>query len=124
MSQEGDKVYLVVVAKNGPDDRPNIGTLRAFVARGNQGITYNTGIWRTHCPIYTLQAVLNSHADQPMTVLDGVCCSLRLSGWLLIFVCCFNCQPMDLACVETQIGNGETADCEVIKVVPVIVQII
>jgi len=86
MSQEGDKVYLVVVAKNGPDDRPNIGTLRAFVARGNQGITYNTGIWH-----------------QPMTVLDG---------------------PMDLACVETQIGNGEAADCEVIKVAPVIVQII
>lgn len=86
MSQDGDKVYLVVVAKNGPDDRPDIGTLRAFVARGNQGIAYNTGIWH-----------------QPMTVLDG---------------------PMVLACVETQIGNGEAADCEVIEVAPVIVQII
>ena len=31
--------------------------------------------------------------DLPMTVLDG---------------------PMDLACVETQIGNGDAADCEVI----------
>jgi len=31
---------------------------------------------------------------------------------------------MDLACVETQIGNGDAADCEVIKVAPVIVQII
>ncbi|KAA1474226.1 allantoicase [Dentipellis sp. KUC8613] len=31
---------------------------------------------------------------QPMTVLDG---------------------PMDLACVETQIGNGDKADCEVIE---------
>jgi allantoicase len=124
MSQDGDKVYLVVVGKNGPDDRPDIGTLRAFVARGNQGITYKTGIWRTQCPIYTSQAVLNSHADQPMTVLDGVRCSLRLPGWLLTFVCCFDCQPMDLACVETQIGNGEAADCEVIEVAGVIVQII
>jgi len=53
MSQDGDKVYLVVVAKNGPDDRPDIVTLRAFVARGNQGITYNTGIWRTQCLIST-----------------------------------------------------------------------
>lgn len=72
MSQDGDKVYLVVVAKNGPNDRPDVETLRAFVARGNQGITYNTGIWRTQCLIYTSQAVLNSHVDQPMTVLDGV----------------------------------------------------
>ena len=31
---------------------------------------------------------------------------------------------MDLACVETQIGNGEAADCEVIEVTGVIVQII
>jgi hypothetical protein len=23
-------------------------------------------------------------------------------------------QPMEFACVETQIGNGEAADCEVI----------
>ena len=47
MGQDKDKVYLVVVAKNGLDDRPDLGTLRAFVARGNQGITYNTAIWRT-----------------------------------------------------------------------------
>src|SRR5258708_11831511 len=65
MSQDGDKVYLVVVAKNGSDDRPDIGTLRAFVARGNQGTTYNMGIWRTQCPIYMSQAELNSHVDQP-----------------------------------------------------------
>jgi hypothetical protein len=31
---------------------------------------------------------------------------------------------MDLACVETQIGNGEAEDCEVVKVAPLIVQII
>jgi hypothetical protein len=32
---------------------------------------------------------------------------------------------MDLACVETQIGNGEAADCEVIKLGQrVIIQII
>jgi allantoicase len=60
MSKGGDKAYQVVVAKNGPDDRPDLGTLRAFVARGNQGITYNTGIWRTQSPIYTSRAALNS----------------------------------------------------------------
>jgi allantoicase len=55
MSQDKDNVYLVVVAKNGLEDRPDIGTLRAFVARGNQGVVYNTGIWRMQRPIYVSQ---------------------------------------------------------------------
>ncbi|KAI0268773.1 allantoicase [Gloeopeniophorella convolvens] len=76
MGHDKDNKYLVVVAKNGSDDRPDISSLRAFIAQANQGIVYNTGTWH-----------------QPMTVLDG---------------------PMDLACVETQIGNGEAVDCEVI----------
>lgn len=50
MGQDKDNVYLVVVARNGLDDRPDLGTLRAFAARGNQGIAYNTGIWRTQLP--------------------------------------------------------------------------
>jgi hypothetical protein len=74
--------------------------------------------------LHNTGAVLNGHADQPMTVLDGVRFSLKSSGWLLMFACYFDCQPMDLACVETQIGNGEAADCEVIEVTPVIIQII
>lgn len=46
MGHDKDKTYLVVVAKNGSDDRPDIGSLRAFVARADQGIVYNTGVWR------------------------------------------------------------------------------
>ncbi|TFK25169.1 allantoicase [Coprinopsis marcescibilis] len=69
--------YLVVVAHNGPDDRPNLLTLRAFLATSAQGITYNSGIWH-----------------QPMTVLD---------------------KPLDLACVETQIGDGSISDCEILE---------
>lgn len=46
MGQDEGAAYLVVVAKNGLDDRPDIGTLRAFRTRGNQGIVYNTGVWR------------------------------------------------------------------------------
>jgi allantoicase len=80
MGQEKENVYLVVVAKNGLEDRPDIGTLRAFAARGNQGIVYNTGVWRKQRPLYlsTTQAVLSNHIDQPMTVLDGVRNSLAL----------------------------------------------
>ncbi|KAG9316251.1 galactose-binding domain-like protein [Chiua virens] len=68
--------YLVVVALNGKDDKPDLKTLRAFVASAGQGIMYDTGIWH-----------------QPMTVLDKL---------------------MDFTCVETQVGNGEQMDCEVL----------
>jgi allantoicase len=46
MGQDKDSIYLVVVAKNGPDDRPDVDSLRAFIARTNQGIVYNQGVWR------------------------------------------------------------------------------
>jgi allantoicase len=52
MSQDKDSIYLVVVAKNGSDDRPNIGSLRAFTAGTNQGIVYNQGVWREWHSIY------------------------------------------------------------------------
>jgi allantoicase len=38
--------YLVVVAKNGLDDQPDVGTLRAFVASAAQTVVYATAIWR------------------------------------------------------------------------------
>ncbi|KAF8525396.1 galactose-binding domain-like protein [Gautieria morchelliformis] len=38
--------YIAVVALNGQDDRPDLQTLRAFVATASQGIVYNTGVWR------------------------------------------------------------------------------
>jgi len=40
------KRYLVVVAHNGQDDRPDLSTVRAFVASTAQGIVYNTAVWR------------------------------------------------------------------------------
>ena len=80
MGQVKDNVYLVVVAKNGLDDRPDIGTLRAFAVRGDQGIVYNTGVWRKQHPATSnlSTTVLSNHIDQPMTVLDKVCGSPRL----------------------------------------------
>jgi allantoicase len=38
--------YLVVVAKNGADGRPDVQTVRAFVANASQGIVYDTAVWR------------------------------------------------------------------------------
>ncbi|KJA20710.1 hypothetical protein HYPSUDRAFT_772433 [Hypholoma sublateritium FD-334 SS-4] len=72
--------YLVVVAHNGPDDKPDMKTLKAFVATAAQGISYNAGIWH-----------------QPMTVLG---------------------KSLDLACIETQIGDGSPLDCEILDLDP------
>ena len=49
--------YLVTVAKNGKDGRPDLTTLRAFVATAAQGIVYNTAVWRTS---FTLVAAYRS----------------------------------------------------------------
>jgi allantoicase len=38
--------YVVVVAKNGADDKPDIGTLKAFIANSAQGVVYGMAIWR------------------------------------------------------------------------------
>ncbi|KAI0341953.1 Allantoicase [Trametopsis cervina] len=69
--------YLVIVAPNGTEDKPDLRYLRAFVASAGQGIVYNTGTWH-----------------HPMAALD---------------------RPMDFTCVETQIGNGDPLDCEIVE---------
>ncbi|KAJ7497479.1 allantoicase [Mycena latifolia] len=69
--------YLVVVAKNAADGRPDLTTVRAFVASGSQGIVYDTAVWH-----------------QPMTVLG---------------------KALDFTCVETQVGDGGSADCEILE---------
>jgi len=45
LSEPGDK-YLVVVAHNGADDRPDMKSMKAFLATSAQGISYNKGVWR------------------------------------------------------------------------------
>jgi len=45
LSETADR-YLVVVAKNGEDNRPDLKTTRAFVATTAQGVVYDTCIWR------------------------------------------------------------------------------
>jgi ureidoglycolate hydrolase len=42
----------------GLDDRPDLSTLRAFVASVAQGVVYDTGIW--HHPLICLETVRES----------------------------------------------------------------
>ena len=51
--KETTKAYLVVVAQNGKDDKPDLETMRAFIATSAQGIVYDAGIWRKSHRIFS-----------------------------------------------------------------------
>lgn len=71
--EDPGKTYLVVVAQNGSDDRPNLATLRAFVASAAQAIMYNAGIWREFSfQNLGVPSIHRALLDQPMTVLRKV----------------------------------------------------
>jgi len=78
-----------------PDDRPDLSTLRAFVANAAQGVVYDTGIW--HHPLICLETVRTRFP------------SLRHDT--------DHAQCIDFACVETQIG-GHPLDCEIVTLSP------
>lgn len=44
--------YLVIVALSTPDGKPDLSTIKTFIGKGNQAVTYNCGIW--HAPMLTL----------------------------------------------------------------------
>jgi len=44
--------YLVIVAPHGDDGRPDSARLQAFLARGDQGVTYGMNVW--HHPLTVL----------------------------------------------------------------------
>src|SRR5215470_15461495 len=44
--------YLVIVAPHGADGKPNSSRLQAFLARGDQGVTYGMNVW--HHPLAAL----------------------------------------------------------------------
>lgn len=49
--------YLVIVAENGPDDKPDPNTIRAFAADSTQGINYKANSW--HSPMVTIGERVN-----------------------------------------------------------------
>ncbi|KAJ2782258.1 Allantoicase [Coemansia javaensis] len=44
--------YLVIVAENGPDDKPDLATIRAFAATPTQGVNYKANSW--HSPMVVI----------------------------------------------------------------------
>jgi allantoicase len=58
--------YLVVVAKNGLDEKPDPKTLRAFSASAAQGIMYNVAIWRKYLQgSFSKNSRINLHEYRP-----------------------------------------------------------
>ncbi|EJU04387.1 allantoicase [Dacryopinax primogenitus] len=49
--------YLVAVAETGEDDKPNLSTLKAFVASTSQGVMYNQNTW--HHPMCVLGSAID-----------------------------------------------------------------
>ncbi|GMK57539.1 hypothetical protein CspeluHIS016_0403730 [Cutaneotrichosporon spelunceum] len=49
--------FLVVVADNGPDDRPDTSTLKSFIMESGMGLNYRAGVW--HHPVLTIDACLD-----------------------------------------------------------------
>ncbi|ORY21974.1 galactose-binding domain-like protein [Naematelia encephala] len=49
--------YIVVVALNGKDDRPDLSTLRSFLATAAQGVSFDAGIW--HHSLLTVDGPLD-----------------------------------------------------------------
>ncbi|KAK9480378.1 hypothetical protein V1514DRAFT_326220 [Lipomyces japonicus] len=55
ISASENAAYIVIVAKSGEDGWPDLNTTEAFVARGDQAVTYGSGTW--HAPMVSLQPV-------------------------------------------------------------------
>lgn len=53
MGISGDKdAYVVICAPNGANDKPDVSKIEMFVAKGNEAVMYNAGVW--HAPMVTL----------------------------------------------------------------------
>ena len=91
---------LIIVADNGPDDRPDPKTLKSFVMESNMGVSYGPGVWRKSqlCILAQMRALGSEtlvqrgpkqhdadEADHPTIVMD---------------------ETMDLACIDTQLTTG------------------
>lgn len=92
--------FLVVVAQNTPEGRPDSKTLKSFLMPSSCGLSYSPGVWRTSIqPFFALWlSCLHTFVDHPVLILDST---------------------LDLACVETQLHTSlretDVRDCELLE---------
>lgn len=61
--------YVVIGCLNGKDDKPDLSTLRAFLATSSQGVSYDEGIWRKSTSSFLRVRLMSDHS---MKTVDGV----------------------------------------------------
>lgn len=74
--------YAVAVAQGG--DTPDLSTLRAFLVRGDQGVSYGPGIW--HHTLMTLDVQTDFAAFVWENGTPGDCTTVSLSGDLQVIL--------------------------------------
>lgn len=64
------KVWVIVVAPNGPDDKPDMDRVQAFVADASQGITYRPNTWHHELTVLGTTATFNIFMWRDQTPAD------------------------------------------------------
>lgn len=64
--------FVVVAALNGPDDKPDLSTVRAFLATAAQGVNYDEGIWREYFKTCLLASADVTVSDHSLLTVGGV----------------------------------------------------
>ncbi|KAM0746720.1 Allantoicase [Meredithblackwellia eburnea MCA 4105] len=70
--------YLVLVALPGPDTKPDLSTLRAFIATHSQGISYHPNVW--HHPIIALDETTDFACVVNETGVPEIDCEIEQFG--------------------------------------------
>ncbi|KAI7868741.1 galactose-binding domain-like protein [Spinellus fusiger] len=84
--------YFVAVALNGKDDRPDMSTLKTFIASSLQGINYGKGVW--HHPMVSLEHATsfaclvheNGVPDDDCQIVDVEPVTIEIPGYRAAFV--------------------------------------
>lgn len=78
--------FLVVAALNGPDDKPDLSTIKAFLPTSGQGVSYHQGVW--HHPMLTVNEFVDYACLDAQTGDEGLTidCETRFEHWADIHV--------------------------------------
>ncbi|KAL1408127.1 Allantoicase [Vanrija albida] len=78
--------YVVLAAHNGENDEPDLSTLRAFLATGAQGVSYNPGVW--HHPMLTVNEWMDYCCVDAQSGDEGlkIDCETLENDWFNVYI--------------------------------------
>lgn len=109
--------FVVVVALNGPDDKPDLSTLRAFIPTSAQGVSYQQGIW--HHPMLTVNEFVDYACLDAQTGDEGlkIDCETLFEHWADIHVPPYD--PVQAPQAPTPVQPAPTTEVDVIQPEPI-----